>query len=389
MTELERPSLPSVGAVSVAGAAPTAAQQMIHGWAMTLADAHAIAEAFVDTAFMPDSYKPRLDPRASVEEVAAARTKSVQTGAAAIMHGAAIGFEPLAALQNVIIISGRPSLYAEAMVALLVAHGHQVWVEELTDTRAVVCGRRAGSAHEERATVTMDQAKRAGWTRNQKYQSEPQAMLYARAASRVCRFIAPDVLKGIAAAEDLQDAADDAPAPRAGVTPMRREQPAEIEGGPAERPPAKKATTTRRKSAPPSSDADAVDTERPPVPGDDPQEPAESRNPAQESGGGITEQQMKKLHASFSEHGITKREFALAYCFDVIGREIESTKELSKDEASQVIDHLAKNGADAGGRPPFDEPNAEPDPRDETEAQAQPDDTAAAAAADETGVEQQ
>jgi hypothetical protein len=342
----------------------------IRQWAMTLADCTALAEAFVDTAFMPDSYKPRLPDRATAEDVAAARLKAIQTGAAAIMHGATIGFDPLPALQNVIVINGRPSLYAEAMKALLVAHGHDVWTEELTDTRAIVCGRRAGTTHVERAVVTMDQAKRAGWTRNAKYGTEPQAMLYARALSRACRSTAPDVLKGIASSvEEAWDTEDQGDAlPSSGTTAMRREQSA-LEGPPAR--PVKKAAAKPRRSVPPPSDTEGVDTEQPPVPGqdDEAQEPAEAPSSAQSGEDRITDAQMKKLHASFSEHGIAKRELALAFCFDVTGREIDSTKNLTKAEASQVIDHLAQLSADVGV-------DTEPGPRDETADAAGPEDTA-------------
>jgi hypothetical protein len=51
----------------------------------------------------------------------------------------------------------------------------------------------------------MDRARKAGYTRNEKYQKDPQAMLYARAASIACRRTAPEVLKGIASFEEIQD----------------------------------------------------------------------------------------------------------------------------------------------------------------------------------------
>ena len=46
--------------------------------------------------------------------------------------------------------------------------------------------------------------------------------------------------------------------------------------------------------------------------------------------------------------GITVREDALAYCADVIGRTVESRKELSKAEASAVIESLTADQAAAG-----------------------------------------
>jgi hypothetical protein len=54
----------------------------------------------------------------------------------------------------------------------------------------------------------------------------------------------------------------------------------------------------------------------------------------------ITDAQMSKMHASFNELGITDKEQRLAYTVDVIGREVASSKELSKAEASRLLDRL-------------------------------------------------
>ena len=49
---------------------------------------------------------------------------------------------------------------------------------------------------------------------------------------------------------------------------------------------------------------------------------------------------MKKLSILLNEHGLTERLSAIAYVSDVIGRTVESRKELSKSEAAKVIDAL-------------------------------------------------
>src|SRR5690606_934292 len=54
-------------------------------------------------------------------------------------------------------------------------------------------------------TWTTARANTAGYTKNSKYQTDPAAMLYARAASDVCRQVAPDALAGLAySAEELE-----------------------------------------------------------------------------------------------------------------------------------------------------------------------------------------
>ena len=54
----------------------------------------------------------------------------------------------------------------------------------------------------------------------------------------------------------------------------------------------------------------------------------------------ITSSQLKKIGAAMRERGITVREDALAYVESIIGREISSRNDLTKAEASDVIDAL-------------------------------------------------
>jgi len=63
---------------------------------------------------------------------------------------------------------------------------------------------------------------------------------------------------------------------------------------------------------------------------------------------GITSSQIKKLATAMGKAGITDRKEALKYVADVIGREVSSRNELTKDEASRVINALE--------RPPAEDP---------------------------------
>lgn len=348
-SELVAPSRSAVETL----APSTVAQRMIRGWAMTLADAHAIAEMIVPTPFCPDSYRPRVPERADAVQRNDAIEVAVKTAAVAIMHGASLGFDPTASMLNIYMVSGRPGLYAEAMVALVKSVGHQIWVEDSSDTRVVVCGRRLGEEHVERVVVTMDQAKRAGWTRNAKYQAEPETMLYARAASKTCRRIAPDVLRGMAAVEEMQDGQEqgDSAAPVTSSRTVRRaalpaaprvedDRPAlpgedVVEEKPAAKPAAAR-VNKRGAAKPPEVEAEVEDV-RPPLPDE---EPPVTNSPSDPTP--ITEAQSRKMHASFRECQIGTREDGLAYVYDLIKREIASTSEMTKDEASRVIDSLER-----------------------------------------------
>lgn len=56
----------------------------------------------------------------------------------------------------------------------------------------------------------------------------------------------------------------------------------------------------------------------------------------------VTDAQIRKMQASFSGHGVSEREQKLAYIADVVGRAVASSKDLTKDEASRVIDALSQ-----------------------------------------------
>jgi hypothetical protein len=205
-------------------------------WVEAARNAHQLVAPLVGTAFVPDAYKPKIDPRATDEQKAEARAVAIANATAAVLQGLSLGLDPLVSLQQIYIVHGRPGMYAKLMVALVQAHGHEIWDEDLSDSRAVVAGRRRGTDNIVRVTVTMEQARKAGWTRNEAYTKTPQDMLWSRAAARVCDRIASDVLKGIASVEQIRD--EMAPPSNGNgtrtVTPRRRVQ--AVTGAPVEPP---------------------------------------------------------------------------------------------------------------------------------------------------------
>ena len=165
-----------------------AAQSNLRDWALSLADAGTLAKAITATEFVPATFRGK-----------------VGDAAVAIMKGAALGLDPIASLESIYIIKGKPALYARTMAAVVMAAGHELWTEAASDESVTVCGRRAGSEHVETATWTMQRAQLAGYTTNQKYKSNPVEMLYSKAVGEVARRVAPDVLLGLSyAAEEIE-----------------------------------------------------------------------------------------------------------------------------------------------------------------------------------------
>jgi hypothetical protein len=303
-------------------------------WADAASAAHRLAAPLVATDFVPAHFRPK---GSSEEALRAAQASAT----AAVLCGAEVGLSPMQSLQGIFVIGGRPGMYARVMHALTLTAGHETWTEESTDTRAIVCGRRKGSQHTERVVVTMDQARKAGWTSNKKYQTEPATMLLARAQSQLCRRIAPDALLGLAySVEELED---EQPAPT--TTVSRADSP--------------KRTMKRAAVAPPPPADD------PPL--DDEPQAMPAAEPAAEP---ITAAQLKKLHAAMGDRGLSDRAAGLDYLSQILGRQVETSKELSKDEASRVIDLLENGVVD---EPPIDVEVEDPDEPDWPEVARPPD----------------
>lgn len=229
---------------------------------------------------------------------------------ACILYGAEVGIGPMQSLAKVDIVKGRPAPRAELARALALAAGHEVWVDESTNTRVTVSGKRRNSDHVMTVTWTMDDAKRAGLAGGN-YQKYPRQMLLARASAELVRQLCPDALGGITM---FAEEADDTNEPN---TPS----------GPVEAP--VKATATRKRNAPPEPAAlPAAATELPPLPGEE------------QDDGLATEAQVKKMIVLFNKLGIKERDDRLATIVAIIGRTVESSKQCTLDEASRVIDTL-------------------------------------------------
>lgn len=191
----------------------------IDSWTAVAGQVIRLAKEIHDTPFVPDGLRG-----------------SVPATAAAILAGRELGLGPMTSLANVHVIKGKPALSAALMRALILAQGHQIETVDITDTRAVVRGRRKGEASWEEASFTADQAKRA----RIELGGYPQDKLYARATSRLARRKFADVIAGMPySAEELEDgeAQGDVPAPADG------------QNGNGHKPAVPAARTARRKTA--------------------------------------------------------------------------------------------------------------------------------------------
>jgi len=161
-------------------------QLMAHAQAMSAAKQ--LADAMCDTDLVPAIYRGKPG-----------------NGAAAILYGAELGLTPIQSLQQIFVVHGTPAIYARTAVALVKRHGYIIQTVDESARSVTVSGSDPRTGQVEVSTWDIDRATTAGFTSNKKYQTEPQSMLWAKAAMEVCRRLAPDVLLGIAyASEELE-----------------------------------------------------------------------------------------------------------------------------------------------------------------------------------------
>ena len=278
--------------MSIVEYAPPTAIESGNRWVDLVAPAAQLAAQIANTDFVP----------AEMRNKPAAVT-------ACILYGAEIGIGPMQSLAKVDIVKGRPAPRAELARALALAAGHEVRVEESTNTKVTVAGRRSGSDFWQRVTWTMDDVKKAGIV-NQAYSKYPRQMLLARASAELVRAMCPDVLGGIGQFAEEIDGGEQSTTVEPTVAVV--------------------ASAGKRQRRPLQGALPPADL--PPLPTDEAVDDREA----------ITDPQKRKLMACFNDLGVTERDVRLTMTSAEVGRPVASANELTKDEAAKVIDMLER-----------------------------------------------
>jgi len=264
-----------------------AAVHRLGEWAQSADAAYQVAERLSSSAFVPAQFKG----------------KPVEL-TAAILSGLEVGLSPMQAMRSFDIIQGQAAPRAITLRALVQSHGHEMVMVESNATRCRMKGRRRGSDEWQMVMWTMDRARDLKLDGKDNWKKQPAAMLVARATSELARLIASDAILGIGySSEEVADGGSyDAEVTEVTTTPAAR-------------------SGTRKMS-------------RKPKPAN------EDGTPARDEEG-----QRNAMFATFGDAtkvGLMgdERETRLDYIGQVIGREVESSNELTWDEVSQVIDAL-------------------------------------------------
>lgn len=277
---------------------PPAARGLVE-WAESASAAYELARRLVGTAFAPAQYKGKPEE-----------------AAAAMLAGADVGLSPLASLRAFDVIQGTAAPRAITYRAILLSMGHKLNYPTMTTTRVIVRGLRLGDTEWQTVEWTIKRAQDLGLTGKEQWKKQPQTMLIARATAEIARLIAADAILGIP--YSIEEIMDSEPESTTTVTRL-----------PAE-------TRTVRRT--PKAEAAEPPLDEAPEPEIEP-EPVDPPIDVSDQPEGITKPQLTKMHILFKERGINDRTDALNF-LATLGYLVESSKDLTKDEASHTIEAL-------------------------------------------------
>lgn len=215
--------------------------------AASFESAQRMAMALVSSNIVPEQYRGK---------------DNIGNAIVALEMAQRIGASPLAVMQNLNIIHGRPSWSSTFIIAALNSCGRFAPIRfEVTgtgDDRSCVAWTTDKSGERlEGPPASIAMAKAEGWfaKNGSKWKTMPELMLRYRAAAFFGRLYAPDVLNGMHATEEIEDVGT---GPR-NVTAPRTES-AILDDAPEPLPPVKKAKP-KPEPAPVDVQAESVDSD--------------------------------------------------------------------------------------------------------------------------------
>lgn len=137
---------------------------------------------------------------------------SVLEAVVAMAHGLTVGLEPWQAVQSIAVVNGRPCLWGDGLMGLVLNSGELQSIEYEypgggvadTDDFVVVCHVKRKGGLEVEGSFSVAQAKQAGLWDKDTYKKFPERMIKLRARTYALRDAFADVLGGFASAEEQQ-----------------------------------------------------------------------------------------------------------------------------------------------------------------------------------------
>lgn len=219
----------------------------------------------------------------------------------AVEYGEALGLTPMAAIQGIHVIEGKPSASADMIAALIRKAGHTVRVTG--DATSATCQiiRKDDPEFVYSATWTMDDAQKAGLMSKDNWKKHTRQMLKRRAVSECGHDACSDVLAGLVDTDEAEESVKVVSATRLIPHTAQEAAPAHVDTQTGEI----------------IEDAEIVEDE-----------------PA------ITGPQRKSLYAELKRVGMATKDDGLGLLSELLGRAVDSTEHLTEDEASTLLGKL-------------------------------------------------
>lgn len=126
----------------------------------------------------------------------------------AVQMGFEVGLKTMQAIKGIAVINGIPSMYGDAFIAVVRDSPLCEYIIETFDDNlkmATCTAKRTTQEEPHTMTFSLSDAKQAGLTDKNVWQSYPPRMLQMRARGFCLRDLFPDVLKGMALGEEMED----------------------------------------------------------------------------------------------------------------------------------------------------------------------------------------
>lgn len=251
-----------------------------------------------------------------------AREQLYQAGVK-IIAGVEFGIQPFAAMRGINIINGNAEMSANLMAAKVKKHPkYDYRVKQMDNDGCELTFYEYVDGQKEElgpSSFTMEDARKAGLTSNPTWHKFPKNMCFARALSNGVRIHCPDIFYGapVYVEGEISDEVETKPAAKAPVTKEAQE-----------------AEVVQEVDA-----AEVVETEVEEAVQEESRDEVAERTGVK-PGSLASDLQVGKMHKLFSEldmDGTQRQEF----CSQVAEREVQSSTELTRDEARRVLDALA------------------------------------------------
>ena len=166
---------------------------------------------------MPQCFKEKLEMAAELAKsgLMPSSVKTAQQIVVSLQWGHELGLSPMVAINNIVVVNGRPTLSTDIMFALArnnTEYAGCQWKSQTSEKAEVIVKRKIKNGIEEQSVgyFDLDMARKAGLANKENWIKYPQRMLKHRALSYALRDAFPDVLSGIYTPEEM-DSVNNAP----------------------------------------------------------------------------------------------------------------------------------------------------------------------------------